>query len=249
MGIYSLLILSLGLFTIGVIYAQINIKTLKVNITFITLLVVFISGFFIIHHHIEKTCEILISENLSEVLNIIRSWGFAAPVISILLMILQAVIAPLPAYLITAANGIVFGIFWGIVISLIGAQLGALISFSITRWFYNNYAMRLLKKTTTQNYIEKISSKHGFKVILIARLIPVVSFDFISYAAGASSIKTSHFMLATFIGMLPATIVYTVIASKVGEIEKLPTEFVIFSTIAALILVAFWLFKDTIKKL
>ncbi|MFV2061732.1 MAG: TVP38/TMEM64 family protein [Gammaproteobacteria bacterium] len=248
MGFYSLLILSIGVLLIGGVYSQIKNKNLKNNLIFLLLLFIYVTVFFVIHHDIEKTCEILISNNLSEILNIIRSWGVAAPIISILLMILQAVIAPLPAYLITAANGIIFGLFWGVVISSIGALLGALVSFAITRWFYNNYSERLLKNSSTRQYIEKISSKHGFKVILIARLIPIISFDLISYAAGASTIKLSHFLVATFIGMLPATIIYTALANSFGGIEKLSSEFVIYSTLAAIILVIFWIIKNSLSK-
>jgi len=200
------------------------------------------------HHQIEGTCEILIGDNVSEVLAIIRSWGVAAPLISILLMVLQAIVAPLPAYLITAANGIIFGVFWGVIISLIGALSGALVAFFMARWFYNQYASHLIQKTETKEYIEKISSQHGFKVILVARLIPLISFDLISFAAGASTIKISHFVVATLIGMLPATIVYTVLANKMGGIEKLSNEFVIYSTIVALVLVIFWFFKHKMSK-
>jgi len=248
MGFYSLLILSIGIITIGLAYARIEIKSIKINLLFILILGIFIIIFFIVHHHIENTCEILLNDNIADVLIIIRSWGYAAPLISILLMILQAVIAPIPAYLITAANGIIFGVFWGVVISLIGALLGALVSYSITRWFYKNYATRFLKNTSIAVYIEKISSAHGFKVILILRLIPIISFDLISFAAGASTIKTSHFLLATFIGMLPATIVYTVLGNSVGGIEKLSSEFVLYSTLIAFILVIFWVVKSTISK-
>ncbi len=248
MGLYSFLILSFGVLILALIYFRIKIKTLKYNLIFLLLLISYLSLFFLFHHQIEKTCEILISNNTTDILTIIRSWGVAAPLISVLLMILQAVIAPLPAYLITAANGIIFGLFWGVVISSIGAMLGALVSFSITRWFYNNYARNKLKQSKTHDYIEKISSKHGFKVILIARLIPIISFDLISYAAGASTIKTSHFLLATFIGMLPATIVYTAIASKVAAIEQYSNQFVIYSILLAIILIISWLIKSSISK-
>ncbi len=248
MGFYGLLIISIGILTIAGFYSRVKNKNLKNNIVYLLILSSYITVFFVIHHDIEKTCEILISDNLAEVLNIIRSWGIAAPIISILLMILQAIIAPIPAYLITAANGIIFGLFWGVIISVIGALLGAILSFAITRYFYNNYSSQLLKNSATRDYIEKISSKHGFKVILVARLIPIISFDLISYAAGASTIKTSHFLVATFIGMLPATIIYTAIADSFGGIEKLSGEFVIYSSLAALILAIFWILKNSFSK-
>ncbi len=247
MGIYSLSLLVTGILIIGVIYFTLNVKTLKLGLLFFLLLSAYIISFFLIHHQIEKTCEILIGTNVSDVLQIIRSWGVAAPLISILLMILQAVIAPIPAYLITAANGIIFGVFWGVVITLIGALAGALVAFFMTRLFYKKYAPQVIKNSKTRDYIDKISTDHGFKVILVARLIPVISFDLISFAAGASTIKISHFVVATFIGMLPATIVYTVLANKVGNMGELSNEFIIYSIVGVLILLVFWHLKSQFK--
>ncbi len=249
MGIYSLLVLSFGLIVILFVYSRISVKSPKINIAFIVLVMAYSTLFILSHHAIEKTSEILIADNITEIVNLIRSWGVAAPIISIVLMVLQAVIAPLPAYLITAANGIIFGIFWGVVISTIGALLGAIVSFAITRWFYTNYANKILNDSRAQHYIEKMSSQHGFKLILISRLIPIISFDLISYAAGASKIKLSHFLIATFIGMLPATIVYTVLAEKLTDqvlAEKLvlSNNFIYVSIIVAILLVVFWYFKE-----
>ncbi len=248
MGIYSLLILSIGIAVFAILYSHVKIKSFKKNILFFLFLCSYVIGFILIHHQIENTCEILIQENISDVLTIIRSWGWAAPLLSILLMILQAVLAPLPAFLITAANGIIFGIFWGIVISTVGALLGALLSFYISRWFYNHYAATLLKDKKTRRTIEDISSKHGFKVILLARLIPIISFDLVSYAAGLSTIKVSYFLLATFIGMLPATVAYTVLANSAGKIAKLSNEFIVYSTLVALLLLFFWCIKGRLTK-
>lgn len=248
MGIYSLLILSIGIVMAILVFSQLKTKSLKTTVIFFTLVSSYVIGFFLVHHEIENTCEVLIRENVSEVLLIIRSWGWAAPLLSILLMILQAVLAPLPAFLITAANGILFGVFWGIIISATGALLGALFSFYISRWFYNHYTSVLLQNKKTRQTIEEFSSKHGFKAILIARLVPVISFDLISYAAGLSTIKVTHFLLATFIGMLPATITYTVIANSAGKVARLSDEFILYSTLTALLLLFFWLVTAVIKK-
>ncbi len=249
MGIYSLLLLSFGLIVILLVYSRVTVKSAKVNIVFLVLVTAYITLFLLSHHTIEKTCEILISDNITEIVSLIRSWGIAAPIMSIVLMVLQAVIAPLPAYLITAANGIIFGIVWGVIISSIGALLGAFVSFSITRWFYTNYANKILSNSRAQHYIEKMSSQHGFKLIVVSRLIPIISFDLISYAAGASKIKLSHFLSATFIGMLPATIVYTVLADKLtaqvlSSELTLSNNFILLSIIVALLLVLFWYIKQ-----
>jgi uncharacterized membrane protein YdjX (TVP38/TMEM64 family) len=159
---------------------------------------------------------------------------------SIFLMILQAVIAPLPAFLITASNGLVFGVYWGTVISWVGAMLGALISFMISRLFFETFAKRLLGEKKSMKYLDRMSSKYGFKVVLIARLLPFISFDLISYVAGLSSIKLRPFLLATGIGMLPATLVYTVVGYEMESLKNNSEGLFTFSIVAVLALVLIW---------
>ena len=186
---------------------------------FLLSLSLFLVLFFSIHHHYQKTCIILSGESLEDIKALILSWGAAAPLMSIILMILQAVIAPLPAFLIAAANGLIFGMYWGALISWTGAMCGALVSFMMSRLFYNSFSQKILGHKKGIEYLERLESRYGFRVILTARLLPFISFDFISYAAGLSSIKVRSFLIATGIGMLPATIVYTVFGFEMEKNE------------------------------
>ena len=141
MGIYSLVLLFLGILIIGLVYAKTGNSKTSHHILFAIILLLFLIAFFTIHHHFEKTCVILIAGNMDQVIKLIYSWGIAAPLMSVLLMITQAIVAPIPAFLITAANGMVFGSYWGALISWIGALMGALTSFYIARLF-GNVALR-----------------------------------------------------------------------------------------------------------
>ena len=105
MGIYSLVLLFLGILIIGLVYAKTGNSRIPHHILFAIILLLFLVTFFIIHHHFGKTCAILIAGNLDQVIKLIRSWGVAAPLMSILLMITQAIVSPIPAFLVTAANG------------------------------------------------------------------------------------------------------------------------------------------------
>ena len=151
--------------------------------------------FFSIHHHFEKTCVILFAGNLGQIVGLIRSWGFAAPLMSLLLMILQAIVAPLPAFLVTAANGMVFGNFWGAFLSWTGALMGALTSFYIARLFGNVAAEKIIRNQKVVEFIRRAGEKRGFYVILLSRLLPFISFDLISYMAGLSGIRPWAFIL------------------------------------------------------
>ncbi|MFH1836229.1 MAG: TVP38/TMEM64 family protein [Methanobacteriota archaeon] len=248
MGIYALTLLFLGILIISFIFARLDLTRPKTLVLLLLTLAVFLAVFFSIHHHFQKTCVILTDESLTDIKNLIQSWGVAAPLMSILLMTLQAVIAPIPAFLITATNGLVFGVYWGTVISWMGAMCGALVSFMLSRLFFERFAKRILGHKKGIEYLGRLSSKYGFKVILTARLLPFISFDLISYVAGVSPIKIRWFLLATGIGMLPATIVYTVFGFEIENLKKYSESLFTFSILAVLGLIFIWTIQGIVKR-
>ncbi len=182
--------------------------------------------------------DILSKGSIEQVANIIRSWGIAAPVLSILLMILQSFIAPIPSFLIAGANGAVFGVWFGTLISWFGAMLGALGTFYLSRVFGEAFVKKFQSAKGLWEKVDEISNKQGFKVIIVGRLLPFISFDFLSYAAGLSNMKLTPFLVATGIGMIPGTIAYVVLGnemSKLSSYSKIITMIVISAIIIFLI--------------
>ncbi len=248
MGIYSLILLFLGILIIGLVYAKIGNSRISHHILFAVVLLLFLVTFFAVHHHFEKTCVILVAGNLDHVIKLIRSWGIAAPLMSVLLMITQAIVAPIPAFLVTAANGMVFGSFWGALISWIGALMGALTSFYIARLFGNVALTKIVRNKKTAEFIRRAGKKKGFYVILLSRLLPFISFDIVSYLAGLSGIRPRAFILGTAIGMLPATIIYTFIGHEMPIMEQNFPILLTYTTVFIFILVVFSLVQGIQKK-
>lgn len=138
----------------------------------------------------------------------ILSFGLWAPVISFLLMIFQSVIAPLPAFLITFANAALFGWIKGAILSWTSAMAGAVLCYYISRFFGRNVVAKLTSKPAIES-VDGFFKKYGNYAILIARLLPFVSFDVVSYAAGLTSMSFWSFFWATGVGQLPATLIYS----------------------------------------
>ncbi len=138
----------------------------------------------------------------------ILSFGVWAPLISFALMVFQSVMAPLPAFLITFANAALFGWLWGAALSWTSAMAGALLCFYIARFLGREVVEKLTSKMALES-VDAFFEKHGVYAILIARLLPFISFDVVSYAAGLTSMRLSSFVIATGIGQLPATLVYS----------------------------------------
>lgn len=218
------------------------------HIIFAIILVLFLAAFFTIHHHFEKSCVILVAGNLDQVISLIRSWGIAAPLMSVLLMITQAIVAPIPAFLITAANGMVFGSFWGAIISWIGAMMGALTSFYITHLFKDVALRKIVRNRKAVEFIRRAGEKRGFYVILLSRLLPFISFDIISYMAGLSGIRSRAFILGTALEMLPATLFYTYIGHEIPVMEKNFPILLTYTIVFIFILVVFSIVQGGRKK-
>ncbi len=164
--------------------------------------------------------EKLSSGNVESVKEYILSYGPLAAIISFILMILQSIIAPFPAFIITFANAAIFGWLWGAVLSWTSAMAGAGICFAIARIYGRDVVVRFTGKKVLKS-IDTFFEKYGANAILIARFLPFVPFDPISYAAGLTPMKFRKFFIATGIGQLPATLVYSYVGSAITGGTKL----------------------------
>lgn len=149
----------------------------------------------------------------------ILSFGIWAPVVSFLLMLLQSVIAPLPAFIITFANAGIFGWIKGAILSWSSAMAGAALCFYIARLLGRNVVEKLTSRTALKK-IDEFFEQYGKYGILIARLLPFISFDLVSYAAGLTSMRFLEFFIATGIGQLPATMIYSYIGGMLTGTAK-----------------------------
>lgn len=130
--------------------------------------------------------------------------GALAPLLYVGFLIVQAVIAPLPAPAVAMAGGYGFGVVEGFFLTWVGSLAGGVISFGISRLF----GRALVAGSPRTVRLDRFVEEHGAVLIFVLRLIPLVSFDAISYAAGLSSIRFRAFLLATALGMMPGTFAF-----------------------------------------
>jgi uncharacterized membrane protein YdjX (TVP38/TMEM64 family) len=162
----------------------------------------------------------LSSGDVESVKKYILSYGPLAAIISFILMILQSIIAPFPAFIITFANAAIFGWLFGAVLSWTSAMAGAGICFAIARIYGRDVVVKFTGKKVLKS-IDTFFEEYGTNAILIARFLPFVPFDPISYAAGLTPMKFRKFFIATGIGQLPATIVYSYVGATIAGGTKL----------------------------
>ncbi len=125
---------------------------------------------------------------------------------------------------------------------------GAAICFYIARILGREAAIKLTSKTGLEQ-IDVFFEKYGKNTILICRLLPFVSFDLVSYAAGLTSMSFGAFMLATGIGQLPATLIYSYVGGMLtGGAKIMVTGLLILFALSALIMLFRMVYQDRDKK-
>ncbi|MGL5692633.1 MAG: TVP38/TMEM64 family protein [Peptostreptococcaceae bacterium] len=169
---------------------------------------------------INNMTSYLVALDMEGLKEYILSFGIWAPIVSFLLMILQSVAAPLPAFVITFANAALFGWVYGAILSWSSAMAGAAICFYIAKFLGRDTVEKLTSKFALEN-LDSFFDRYGKHTILIARLLPFMSFDLVSYAAGLTSMSFASFFIATGIGQLPATIVYSYVGGMLTGGAKL----------------------------
>jgi len=138
----------------------------------------------------------------------IRSWGPWAALASIALMVAHSFL-PFPSEIIALANGMVFGPLWGTAITWVGAMLGAISTFGLVRLLGRSFVHRMLSESQLRR-LSEWSSTRGGMALLIGRLIPVIAFNLLNYAAALTDISWWTFIWATGLGILPLTILLNV---------------------------------------
>ncbi len=132
-----------------------------------------------------------------------------APVIFVLAYAAATALA-VPGTVLTLAGGALFGVFWGTVYNSLGANLGANLAFLEARWLGREGVQRLVAGRLER--FDRATRDHGFRGLLTLRLVPLVPFNALNFGSGLTRMTWRAYALATAIGILPATVVYTMFA-------------------------------------
>ena len=139
-------------------------------------------------------------------------WG---PVVIVTLMAVAVVASPIPSAPIALAAGAAYGHLWGTVQVVIGAELGALIAFSLARILGHDALRRVFGDRVDAGLLGSQTALTA--TVFASRLMPFVSFDMISYAAGLSQLHAWRFALATLAGIVPASFLLTHLGGEVAS--------------------------------
>lgn len=166
---------------------------------------------------IDHALATVMTGDQAQIRDYLLGYGAWAPVVSILLMIGQVVVVGIPATIVLFANGVAFGIGGGAVINIIGRVAGAALAFGIARMLGKGAVEKLVGKITHTGTFEAWMARWGGWAIFATRAIPGMPSDLFSYAAGLTTVSWRTYLVATFFGFLPQSIVYAWVGSEATE--------------------------------
>lgn len=150
-----------------------------------------------------------------EMAQYLRATGAWAPLAVIALMILHSFV-PFPAEILAICAGAVFGTILGSILVWIGAMLGALAAFGLSRKLGQKVIRSWLSKAQSAR-LDDWTKKQGTLTLLISRFIPVIAFNLINYAAGLTRVPLWTFVWTTGLGIVPITVLSAYLGAQMKE--------------------------------
>lgn len=141
------------------------------------------------------------NEAIEQLRRLILGTGAWAPVVYVLAVVAEVMVAPVPGALLYAPGGAIFGGFLGGTLSLVGNVIGA----ALATWLGATLGARV-KSRDESSKLQQIAARvreRGLLVVVLLRINPLTSSDLVSYAAGLARVPVWRVALGTAIGMAP----------------------------------------------
>ncbi|GGI89970.1 hypothetical protein GCM10007966_18400 [Legionella impletisoli] len=167
-------------------------------------------------------------------INWIHALGYIAPLFFLFLYCF-ATLFFLPTMVVTLAGGALFGPIFGTFFNVIGATMGAAIAFAISRYWISDWVHSKQNKHIT--LLIRGVERRGWQFVAFLRLVPIVPFNLVNYGLGLTRIKFSHYIVSTFIFLVPIEIISTYFGY--AGIDFLANSSVLYKRIFLAIIVIF----------
>lgn len=167
----------------------------------------------------------------------LSSFGIWAAAVSFFIDLIINILGILPSIFISAANGLIFGLFWGIVISWLGETAGVVISFWLMRTLFRGLALRIIGKSARLSQIEKYSS---WKAMAAARAIPYAPNGLITALAALSGISYRDYVIGCLVGKLPSVAVEVILGHDMIYWQDNSIRLGILALMILLLYLFFW---------
>jgi uncharacterized membrane protein YdjX (TVP38/TMEM64 family) len=158
-----------------------------------------------------------------------------APIIYVVLYITGVIIA-LPSMAITAIATPIFGFWNGLILVLIGANIGSQITFFLSRHLGEGFVGKYIKTNTFTHKLSTGLEHKGFLVILLVRIFPIIPYNILNYTAGLTKVKHSDYTIATLFGTLPGKTIVAYFSYRTHHIFDISSDIVVIIAISLILL-------------
>ena len=187
-----------------------------------------------------NTFKLAVSGNVNGLVEYLRSFGPWAIVVSFFLDVLINAGSIFPSIFLSTANGLIFGLPLGILISWLAETVGVVISFILMRFFFRSTAEKLIAKSNSLKHIDEASGKHGLEWMAFARALPYFPSGILTAVGAVSSISVRDYVIANLIGKFPSTALEVVIGHDLVNYKEHSERLAILVILVVLI---FWGYK------
>ena len=195
---------------------------------------------FFAHDFFTNTFKLAISGNVKGLVEYLRSFGPWAMVVSFVLDVLINAGSIFPSIFLSTANGLIFGLPLGILISWLAETVGVVVSFLLMRFFFRSTAEKLIAKSNSLKHIDEASGKHGLEWMAFARALPYFPSGILTAIGAVSSISVRDYIIANLIGKFPSTALEVVIGHDLVNYKEHSERLAILVIVVVLI---FWGYK------
>jgi uncharacterized membrane protein YdjX (TVP38/TMEM64 family) len=152
-----------------------------------------------------------------------KGLGPLGPIVFIAIYVAACVLF-IPGSILTIGAGVVFGVVRGSIYVSIAATLGATCAFLIGRYLARDWVAAKLEANPKFKAIDLAVAREGWKIVGLTRLSPVFPFNLLNYAFGVTRVSVREYIVASWAGMLPGTVMYVYIGSIAGDLAKASTH-------------------------
>ncbi len=159
---------------------------------------------------------------LQQLMTWVQNQGVAGIVVFIAVYILATVLF-IPGSILTLGAGAVFGVVLGTIWVSIGSTLGAFAAFLVGRYVARDWVAAKAANNPRFRAIDEAVGREGWKIVFLTRNSPVFPFNLSNYAYGLTAVPAGGYLLASWIGMLPGTVMYVYLGSLAASLATLGT--------------------------
>ena len=157
----------------------------------------------------------------SQFVDWVRTLGFWGALVYFFAYVLGTVLL-VPGTALTLGSGLLFGVLWGTFLVSLASVTGATFAFLIARYIGREWTLKRIERYPKFKVTDQAIGESGFKLVLLMRLQPVfLPFAILNYALGLTRVRLRDYVLASWIGMLPATMLYVYVGSSLKNVSDL----------------------------